>query len=161
MKYYLLTLLLMPAVAVAEMGGEPHGDIEMKVDDKMLSDVAVELNKQVPLAIDQDLRLDRVTSGDHRLTYNYTLVNYGREELNVELLKKNFTAEVKANICGQFSMRDFIDNKVTIVNNYKDKNSQQLMEIAIASRQCEGVEVVKPEGHGDHSTADSSKVDHH
>jgi hypothetical protein len=97
---------------------------------------ANELNKSCPLMVDQDTRLDNaIALPDNKFQYNYTLVNFEKESLNVDELKGNLVPSIINNVKTNPGMKIFRDNNATIVYSYKDKKSIFLFEIIITPDQ--------------------------
>jgi|GEM_PF-776571 len=91
--------------------------------DQSLAIVASEINKNCPMYIDQDLRMDNTMAMPNKtLQYNYTIVNYAKEELNLEMLETTLFTGILENIQTNPDMKEMRDAKVTFNYYYKDKN---------------------------------------
>lgn len=102
--------------------------------DTEIEKMAETLNKNCPVQIDPDTRLDQIEAlGNKTVGYHYTLVNIAKEDTTV-----NFT-EAKAfvmqrsqqNIDEGPLMKDFREKDITQKYMYKDKNGQPVFDFII------------------------------
>lgn len=90
--------------------------------DKALMKMASEINKSCPFMVDENIRADNVTVlVDNTIQYNYTLINYLKEEVDINQLKSNLSSHLLNGIKTNPSLKIFRDNKVTMVYAYRDK----------------------------------------
>ncbi|MCP3943620.1 MAG: hypothetical protein GY710_19375 [Desulfobacteraceae bacterium] len=100
--------------------------------DSTLMEVSASVNKQCPIAIDKETRLDTTIAGPEKsFTYFYTLVNYQKEELDSKTLTENLKPNLINNIKTNKDMKPFKENKVKITYVYKDKVGNEVMRILI------------------------------
>jgi len=100
--------------------------------DKQMMQMASELNKNCPVMVDAETRLDNtVALPDKIFTYNYTLVNQVKDSINVEELKDYLTPLVTNNIKTNPVMKFYRDNKITLSYYYKDKQGVFLLNIDV------------------------------
>lgn len=91
--------------------------------DETLAVVASEINKNCPMYIDQELRMDNTMAMPNKiLQYNYTIVNYALEELNMEVVESTLFTGILENIQTNPDMKEMRDAKVSFSYYYKDKN---------------------------------------
>lgn len=91
--------------------------------DQALATVASEINKNCPIYIDQELRMDNTMAMPNKtLQYNYTIVNYALEELNLEVVESTLFTGILENIQTNPDMKEMREAKVTFNYYYKDKN---------------------------------------
>lgn len=103
--------------------------------------MASEMNKLCPFMVDKDTRLDNTVGGiGKNFTYNYTLVNYTAEQIQIDqlvsVMKPRMVNMVKTNP----DMKEFRKNKITIIYSYKDKNGRFLKNIEITPNDYKGWE---------------------
>jgi hypothetical protein len=100
--------------------------------DKAMMEAASELNKSCPITVDAETRLDNaVALPDNIFQYNYTLINYAREELDIEVVKSNIQPGIINNVKTNPDLSAYREHKVTIAYYYKDKNSDFLFKILV------------------------------
>jgi len=100
--------------------------------DKDLARSASEANKVCPMYVDKDTRLDNtVALPGLVLQYNYTLVNFVRDSLDIESLKKALEPGILNSIRTNPEPKSHRDHKVTMNYSYQDKNKVFLFLISI------------------------------
>lgn len=103
-----------------------------KSPDDTLSKVANELNKNCPITIDRDTRLDNViTFPDRTFQYNYTLTSIEKKGVNSIELKTYLTPKIIEGVRSSPDMKEFRENDVTVNYNYRDKNGTFLFKIGV------------------------------
>ena len=99
-----------------------------------LAKASAEANKNVPLMLDPEIRLDGTGAGPGRvLTYNYTLVNVTkRDGLNItrfeEATRPNIIREYKTNP----GLKALRAADVSMHHRFSDKNGVLIVEIVVA-----------------------------
>ena len=93
--------------------------------DSRLSIVASAINKNCPIVVDQDLRLDNtVALPNMTFQYNYTLVNYEKAQLNMEVVEETLFPALLENAKTNPDMKEMRDAKVTFNYYYKDNKGE-------------------------------------
>lgn len=104
--------------------------------DKKLVNVASELNKSCPIMIDSETRLDNsIALPNKTFQYNYTLVSIDDKNADVEALKSYLNPIILNTITTNPDMKEFRENNVILVYNYKDKNSKHLFKLTFYPNQ--------------------------
>ncbi|WP_029037266.1 hypothetical protein [Salinimicrobium xinjiangense] len=97
-----------------------------------LKEVAVELNRQSPVQIDEFTRLDSAASrGKTNLIYYYTLTGTEKSEVNVDTINKYLRPGVIENVKYHPDLKVFRDNNITLDYNYYDRNREFIAEISV------------------------------
>lgn len=100
--------------------------------DKAMMEAASELNKSCPIMVDGNTRLDNaVAMPENVFQYNYTLINLEKSEINITELKEYIEPNVVNNVKTNPDMKDYKENNVTMVYNYKDKNGEFILKINV------------------------------
>jgi len=110
--------------------------VQAEAPDDLLAKTVVQLNKHTPLKLDEETRLDGVNGKDKILTYEYTLINYAKADLDIEILKSNIGPVVTDGACAEASMKPLFDSGVSVHYHYKGKAGESLMKIKVASADC-------------------------
>ncbi len=98
--------------------------------DQQLMKTASELNKSCPVMVDADTRLDNtITTPEKRFQYNYTLVNLLKESIDIESMEAYLTPQILNTIQTSPDLKFFREKGVTLVYDYKDKNSVHLLRL--------------------------------
>ena len=100
--------------------------------DNVMMQVASEINKSCPIMVDSETRLDNVIAlPDNVFQYNYTLINYSKEDVNVNDIIKNIEPGIINNVRTNPDMQIYRDNKTTMNYFYKDKNGEFINKISV------------------------------
>jgi hypothetical protein len=104
--------------------------------DKVLMQVASELNKTCPIMVDEYLQLDNsIALPGNVFQYNYTLVDIIKSDVNIDTLKKYFEPSIITNIRTNPDLKFFRDNKTTMAYYYKDKNGEFVYKFSVTPDQ--------------------------
>ena len=97
-----------------------------------LKSVALELNKQTPMKVDQFSRLDSAsTIGKTNLIYYYTLTEIEKSEVNLDTVNKYIRPNIIENVKNNPDLKIFRDNNITMDYKYYDKNGEFATEISV------------------------------
>jgi hypothetical protein len=100
--------------------------------DKVMMQAASELNKNCPVMVDEQTRLDNtVALPNNSFQYNYTLINLKKLEVNLDTIKKYVEPGIINNVKTNPDMKIQRDNKTTIIFYYKDMNGEFVHKISV------------------------------
>jgi len=100
--------------------------------DQQLMKVADELNKNCPIMVDKETRLDNTVAGVGKtLAYNYTLVNLAKEDLDIDGMKASLWPILVNNVKYHEEMKTFRENDVTLKYYYKDREGIFVLSLEI------------------------------
>jgi len=103
--------------------------------DQVLVQVANETNKSLPMMIDRETRLDATVAGPgKRFTYSYTLVHLTRNDLDLSAFRTTMQPRLVANYKTHVDMKGFRDENVELHYQYKDKDSNFLIDIVVSPK---------------------------
>lgn len=109
------------------------------VHEMSAKDVATQINTQVdlPLTIDKDVTLRRVTGQGSNLVFTYSLDDYGRSALPPELLEQLNPAD-KGDICRIISqMRKMnIDDDIVVMREYLNSYGSPIHSVQMPVSSC-------------------------
>ena len=114
------------------MPGVPYDD-SPPLSQVLMEEVAEEINKELPIFLDNETKLDRVDGFENRLRYNYTLVNISRADLvasGVDL-QAELAAGLIDGVCDSAEMEMYVKNGATIEYVYFDQEGALIEEIVI------------------------------
>ena len=101
--------------------------------DKGMMTAASELNESCPMMVDQETRLDNaVALPDNAFQYNYTLVNFTKDELDLEEFTASMDPQITNNVKTNPDLKIFRDNHVTMKYYYKDKNGEFVAQFEVS-----------------------------
>lgn len=100
--------------------------------DKVMLDVAVQMNESCPMMVDDETRLDNVVAMPGNIfQYNYTLIHVEKASADIDeltsFLQTSITNDVKTNP----DLQIYRDNQTTMTYNYRDKNGKSLTVISV------------------------------
>jgi hypothetical protein len=91
-----------------------------------LADVAAAVNKQLPMMVDNGIRLDRIETGPGDvLCYDYSLLNMGTNELDLPAFKTNLQQKLLENYKNMKGLRE---RKIELANKYRDQKGNFIFE---------------------------------
>jgi len=91
-----------------------------------------EINKSCPRMVDSETRFDNVVLLPNNIVqYNYTTINYKKEDINIEDYK-NYATPIYLNQLKTHPLLEvFKENNTVLAYNYKDKNGVYICTITI------------------------------
>ncbi len=102
-----------------------------------LSRIAAELNRSVPVMIDQETELMPVQSAEGILIYNYRLVHYSVNQVDRDKFAAGAKPRLRQKACATPETRDdFLKKGVTLRYAYYDKNKQPIATIDVTPADC-------------------------
>jgi len=103
--------------------------------DRVLVDAANEINTTCPFTVDSETRLDNCAALPNKtLQYNYTLVNYSKEQLTeaqIEQMKDTLNTQIVNLIKSSSDMQTLKDYEVTFRYVYKSNDYYELFSITV------------------------------
>jgi hypothetical protein len=104
-----------------------------------LSRIAAELNRSVPVMIDQETELMPVQSTEGVLIYNYRLVNYSVAQIDRAKFAAGAKQRLRQSACNTAETRDdFLNKGVTLRYTYYDKDKQHIATVDVTPADCTG-----------------------
>ena len=96
--------------------------------------MADQLNRQCPMTIDAETRLDRVeVMPGNGLAYNYTFINKSASSVDTASMQQALKPGILSNLKSNAAFQYFRDNKITMIFNYADKDGVFLFSMAFTS----------------------------
>jgi hypothetical protein len=93
-------------------------------------------NKQYPMMIDADTKLEKTSAEGKTLTYHYTLVNYTAKELDAQIFEQSMRPNLLKQTCANASLRNVIDKGGMIVYQYNGKDQKGVSSMNINVSDC-------------------------
>lgn len=105
--------------------------------DNVLVKMSSQINKKLPMAVDNDTRLDNVSAVPGRqFIYHYTLVGLNGADVSKDSFEMLFKPKLKSRLCESAEMKNFLKNGVTISYLYKGKDGQPIGGAKFAPSEC-------------------------
>ncbi len=104
------------------------------LDEKMMQ-MAGELNKNCPIMIDKDTRLDNsIALPGNAFLYNYTLINLTKDEIDTAVFNANLRPTILNTIKTSPDLKVFRANNIEMQYNYKDKQGVFIYKFIFQSK---------------------------
>ncbi|HJU62110.1 MAG TPA: hypothetical protein VJ864_08685 [Candidatus Binatia bacterium] len=104
---------------------------------EFLAKIAADINRSVPIMIDQETELMPAVASPGMLIYNYRLVSYSVTQVDHVRFAAGAKERVKQTACGRPETRDSLLKKgVTLRYSYFDKDKQHIATIDVAPSDC-------------------------
>nr|WP_319397652.1 hypothetical protein [uncultured Carboxylicivirga sp.] len=104
--------------------------------DKVLMKTASNLNKECPMMVDQETRLDNaIALSNDVFQYNYTLVNIRKDSIDLEAFNNYMKPMLVNNVKTSPDLKVFRDHNITLAYQYKDNDGAFVTKIEITSQQ--------------------------
>jgi hypothetical protein len=104
---------------------------------EFLGKIAAEINRSVPVMIDQETELMPAVGAPGMLIYNYRLVSYSVTQVDHARFAAGAKERVKESACGRPETRDSLLKKgVTLRYSYFDKDKQHIATIDVTPSDC-------------------------
>ena len=104
-------------------------------DSRLIEEMKL-MNNSLPKQIDSETRLDTVLVKDGNIYYNYTLVNYMVEDIDLEVLKARMSPKLIDSSCTTEETRKLLNEGRTVAYVYRDQESKPVHEFKIAQGSC-------------------------
>lgn len=102
-----------------------------------LSRIAGEINRSVPVMIDQETELMPSEGREGMLIYNYRLVSYAAAQINPTKFAAGVKQKVTQEACNRVETRDdFLKKGVTLRYSYFDKEKQPIATVDVTPADC-------------------------
>ena len=94
------------------------------------------LSKQLPIMVDQDTQLKRVSSDGKTLTLHYVLVDVTAEELDLQAYAEAMQPALLQNSCTVPSFKGLIDQGGRLAYSYRDRDGQEIYNLQLGAEDC-------------------------
>jgi hypothetical protein len=102
-----------------------------------LNGIAAEINRTVPVMIDEETELMPVAAAHAMLIYNYRLVKYSVAQLDHEKFAAGAKQRVAQGACNRPETRDdFLEKGVTLRYSYFDKDKKHIATVDVTPADC-------------------------
>ena len=120
--------------ATSESFFEGKGESEMN---SVLIKTASELNKNLPMMVDSETRWDATIGINKKFRYNYTMINYTAEDIDVDSFRGAMQPTLINMVCTTKEMDVFTKNGIPVTYAYYGKNGKQITTITVKPVECQ------------------------
>lgn len=104
--------------------------------ESLLLETATKLNKQTPIMVDSETRLDLITSIGKLMQYKYTMINYDKNNIDSNHFQNEMRTMLIKNQCSDKNVLLFLNNGVSYQYTHIDKNGLLISVVKISIDNC-------------------------
>ena len=97
---------------------------------------AAQINRNVPLMVDDETRLDSAVASSDKLTYYYTFPNYSSRDVSYEVVKERVLPNITRTVCGDEDMIWTMKYGIQYVYVYRGNDRRDIASFQIAAADC-------------------------
>lgn len=101
---------------------------------------------ELPVLVDEEIRLDAIRAAGKTLEYHFVLVNYAAEELDSEALIQNLTPGVLVQVCSRPSLKLLMDTGASVAYWYRGNDANEVATIQVTGADCQDAALGEPPG---------------
>lgn len=121
----------MESPSISNCKDTPKNDLSL-----VLQGAAALANKQLPVMLDSDTKLEQVSAEGNTLIYHYQLINYLASELDADALGDNIRPILTQQTCSLPNLKPVLSQGGSIAYRYNDKDQVLLVELVIDQASC-------------------------
>ena len=119
----------------SSMLGRP-GSEDMNVDEALVR-MSDKMNRSMPVAVDGDTRLDKISAEPgQQIAYHYTMLNLRSKDVNTTNFYKTFRPALQKRVCGSDDLKMFFRNRITVAYAYRGKDGEDIGKLAFSPKDC-------------------------
>lgn len=97
---------------------------------------AEELNRSLPVMIDDELRHDKVEVNGNTMVFKFTLVNFTANEMSAEELKNHIETDIRVGLCTDLDTQEMLRKEMKVIYDYVGKNKNHITQFAYDAKSC-------------------------
>ena len=101
-----------------------------------LSDVAEEVNKRLPMTVDENTEMIEAVGFEGIFIQNFQLTNHTKSDLDMSVFNKEMKPHVTNTACTTPETRDLLDHGVVLRYAYRDMNSTNIASYDVSMADC-------------------------
>ena len=101
------------------------------------SEFASLTNEKLPVMIGNNVRFDNVVGWEDKFTFNYTLLSYTAEEIDVTEFRRRQVPMMINRACTTPQTKIFFDKDVTVTFNYYGRDGKRITSVDIDKNDCQ------------------------
>lgn len=112
------------------------GNHGMNVDETLVR-MSEKMNRQMPIAVDVDTRLDKISAEPgQQIAYHYTMLNVRSKDVNTTNFYKSFRPTLQKRVCASDYLKMFFRNRVTVAYAYRGNDGEDIGKLAFSPKDC-------------------------
>jgi hypothetical protein len=112
-----------------------QGKIDGAIEETLI-ETSTKVNKQLPIMVDSDTRLDTTICYGKQIHYKYTMINISENELDKKAFQNGMESLLAKNQCNNKNMVKMLEMGVEYFYMYFDKNGILIATIHINKKTC-------------------------
>lgn len=97
---------------------------------------AEELNRSLPVMIDNELRHDKVEVNGNTMVFKFTLVNFTAKEMSAEELKYHIEPDIRVGLCTDLDTQEMLRKEMKVIYDYVGKNKKHITQFEYDAKSC-------------------------
>lgn len=103
--------------------------------DKVMMNVASDMNKTLPIMVDKATRLDNTIAGPgNKFSYFFSLVEFAKADVDIEHFRQKMRPKLIAAYRSSPQMKSFRDHNVVLDYQYRDKAGEFICNLVITTK---------------------------
>jgi len=144
MKKILGVLTVIVAIIIGRFIGktsvETYSSLKKELNlNSILIKTASNINKNLPMMVNSEMRLDTTIAIDKTFRYQYTLINYSVNDITAKEINDKFAKQIINNVCTTKDMEAFVKNDITVIYSYYGKGGKEITNISVPSYKCKDI----------------------
>jgi len=128
-KVIIITLSFASALVLGYFGINQLFTLSLEEE---LTKLATELNKRVPMKIDEFMRLDSATTiGETNFIYHYTIIGIEENGISADTIRNHIRPQLIDYVKSSEDLKPFRDNSVTLDYKYYNEKGKLATEISV------------------------------
>lgn len=128
------SLYIIIGLIIVILGGYYYSNV-IYPNQKLKEEIS-NINKQLPIMVDEGTRLDSATFEKNQLTYGYTFLNVDILEVEADKFATELANRLKINVCKNENTKVLLNSGKTIKYTYKDKNNSDVASVSLTVADC-------------------------
>ena len=112
------------------------GDYDQKLE-KILRKTSENFNKQLPMILDSDTRIDSTIAYKNEIKYLYTLYTLHSSELDSELLRKTYEPNLINGVCSSENSSKLLKRGGKFIFIYRSKDGKEVLRMGVDRSKCD------------------------
>jgi len=107
--------------------------------DSVLVKIAAQYNQSLPIMVNLDTRLDSTIGINKQFRYNYTMVDYSADQLDIKYFTHSMRPKLLNSACNTRDMVVFMNHGVPITYAYYGIQGNKITEITVHPSDCKSL----------------------
>jgi hypothetical protein len=133
---YSVVATFLICMSVSNGYSEQKGDYDQKLE-KILRKTSEDLNKQLPMTVDSETRLDSTLVYKNEIKYLYTLYTLHSSEIDAVLLRKTYEPNLINGVCTSENTSKLLKRGGKFLYIYRSKDGKEVLRMSVDKSKCD------------------------